>query len=81
LLTYKVATIEGFSIFCDWNKIDIRQNGGIDIDLLRDKTLLPDSEDMKPLMNLKKEKLKKKIMNTRGQAYFYQVLKAEFSDD
>ena len=31
LLTFKVANIKGFSIFCDWDKIDTAENGGIDL--------------------------------------------------
>ena len=31
LLTFKVANIKGFSIFCDWDKIDAAKNGGIDL--------------------------------------------------
>ena len=34
LLTFKVATIKGFSIFCDWDNPDAPKNGGVDIKAL-----------------------------------------------
>lgn len=34
LLTFKVATVKGFSIFCDWDHIDAAKNGGIDLESL-----------------------------------------------
>ena len=30
-LTYKVARIEGFSLFCDWEGIDSFETGGFDM--------------------------------------------------
>ena len=35
-LTYKVATIDGFSVACDWHQIDLRSHGGIDLKKLED---------------------------------------------
>lgn len=35
-LTYKVAAIDGFSVFCDWHQIDLECNGGIDLKQLED---------------------------------------------
>lgn len=29
-LTYKKISIIGFSIFCDYDKVNLRENGGID---------------------------------------------------
>lgn len=33
-LTYKKATVNGLSIFCDYENINLRENGGIDLELL-----------------------------------------------
>ena len=30
-LSFKVAKILGFSFFCDWQDIDQKENGGIDV--------------------------------------------------
>ena len=35
-MTYKVAEIDGFSVFCDWHQIDLQCNGGIDLKQLED---------------------------------------------
>lgn len=35
-LTYKVAAIDGFSVFCDWHQVDLECNGGIDLKQLED---------------------------------------------
>ena len=34
ILTFKTAKINGFSIFCDWEHVDLPENGGIDFILL-----------------------------------------------
>jgi hypothetical protein len=34
-LTYKVAKIEGLSLFCDWKDVDAPENGGIDLAVLQ----------------------------------------------
>jgi hypothetical protein len=36
-LSFKVAKVEGFSIFCDWKDIDNQKNGGIDLKKLYDE--------------------------------------------
>jgi hypothetical protein len=40
-LTFKVAKIEGFSLFCNWDQVDEPEHGKIDEDRFhRDKTYL-----------------------------------------
>jgi hypothetical protein len=34
MLSYKIAKIDGFSIFCDYENIDDPKNGAIDLKLL-----------------------------------------------
>lgn len=36
-LTYKKISIKGFSIFCDYDDVDLRKNGGIDHDKLAEE--------------------------------------------
>ena len=35
LLRYKKIKISGFSVFCDWQNVKLRENGGIILDALR----------------------------------------------
>ena len=37
MLTYKVVVLDGFSLFCDWENIHLRENGGIDLAKLKDE--------------------------------------------
>ena len=59
LLTFKVAKIEGFSLFCDWQDVDVPGNGGIDLAALQKQT--EDGRD---------KKSKKAAGNTKTQTYF-----------
>ena len=34
-LKYKVAKIEGFSLFCDWKDVKNPENGGVDLERLK----------------------------------------------
>lgn len=35
ILKFKVAKIEGFSIFCDWTDVKNPENGGVDLERLK----------------------------------------------
>ena len=66
-LTFKVAKIEGLSLFCDWQDVDAPANGGIDLDRLH-----------KPGPA---KKAKKATGNTGPQTYFQEIIEKEFSAD
>ena len=53
-LTYKQVVLEGFSIFCDWNNVDLAENGGVDIKRLVEEqaTLTDDTLDQSYFMQL-----------------------------
>jgi hypothetical protein len=66
-LTFKVAKIEGLSLFCDWKDVDAPENGGIDL-----------AELQKP----GSEKKSKKATGSAGTpTYFQEIIEKEFSAD
>ena len=68
-LTYKVAKLEGFSLFCDWEDVDAIENGGIDVEKLREEG------------SRNPDKKAKAATTTTPASYFQEIIAREFCDD
>ena len=64
-LTFKVAKIEGFSLFCDWENVDAIENGGIDVTRLREEG----------------SRSSEKKVKADASSYFQEIIAKEFGDD
>jgi len=67
-LSFKVARLSGFSIFCDWQDVDKPENGGIDLQRLIDEDKARD------------EGQKSRTARSSG-SYYEAILQNEFNSD